>query len=216
MNIELITPPTIEPVTVAEAFFHLKLSADPTADVSAEPQYAEVERFITAAREDCERRTRRAFVQQTLKLTMGPPRREGERRGWDWFIAGGACAWGDIELLRPPLISVTAVRYYDESNQLQTVDEASYFVESGLVSAVRFISSFEAPPTYIRKDAIQVEYVAGYAPVGEDLATNVPAAIKSAILLGVQLQFDKLMPNERAAIENSRDALLGGFEIKTF
>jgi hypothetical protein len=55
-----------------------------------------------------------------------------------------------------------------------------------------------------------VEYTAGYQPVGSppDYAANIPAPIKQAILLGVELQYSPLTPQEREAAEKARDALL--------
>jgi uncharacterized phiE125 gp8 family phage protein len=221
MNIVVVTPPPVEPVTIEEAFVHLRLD-DPT---EANPDYAAVLAQITSAREQCEQITRRAFVQQTLRLVRGPAR-GGERRGWAWFINGGACDWGSIELLRPPLISVTSVKYYDDANALQTVDDEEYFVTADLVPKLRFVSGFSSPSTYLRDDTLQVEYIAGYAPVPADpeaeppteidYRANVPASIKQAILLAVQLQYDELSPDKRKALENARDALLSSFRIHTY
>lgn len=236
MNIEVITQPAAEPVTAAEAFFHLKLTADPEADVSSEPQLAEVSRCIAASRAQCEQITRRAFVRQTLRMTMGPMR-SGQRRGLQWYMNGGQDTWGSVELLRPPFIEMVAVRYYDENNVLQTVEQdtdpddevqglVSYYVSSGLVPKLCFTEDFTHPAVYLRDDAIQIEYVAGYPiiaadpdadpPVAEDLIANVPAGIRSAILLGVQLEFDRLLPAERTAIERARDALLSSYRVNTF
>lgn len=221
MNIDVLTPPPVEPVTASEAFFQLKLTTDPEADVTGEPEYAEVMRCITGAREQCEKLTRRAFVQQTLLLTMGP-RRSSERRGLEWYMSGASECWGDIELLRPPFIEVTAVRYYDDSNELQTVDSDDYFVQSGLVPKIKFVEGFAFPSTYLREDAIQVEYVAGYEP-SEDPPTeqahyiaNIPASIKQAVLLDVQLQYDRLPPADHEKVRNARDALLSGFRVHGF
>lgn len=236
MNIEVITAPTVEPVTAAEAFFHLKLTTSPSANVSAEPQLAEVSRCITTSREQCEQITRRAFVQQTLRMTIGPMR-SGQRRGLQWYMNGGADTWGSVELLRPPFVEMVAVRYYDDDNVLQTVNQdveegpTLYYVSSGLVSKLCFTDDFTHPSVYLRDDAIQIDYMAGYAPVVVveadpeedppveeelDYVANVPASIKQAVLLGVQLEFDKLTPAERTAIEKARDSLLTSYRINTF
>uniref|UniRef100_C5CJQ0 Phage gp6-like head-tail connector protein n=1 Tax=Variovorax paradoxus (strain S110) TaxID=543728 RepID=C5CJQ0_VARPS len=222
MNIVIVTPPPVEPVTIEEAFVHLRLD-DPTED---NPDTAAVEAQIVSAREQCEQITRRAFVQQTLRLTRGPARRNGERRGWDWFIGGGCVAWGDIELLRPPFIEMVSLKYFDDANTQQTVAPADYFVTSDLVPKLRFVNGFSTPSIYLRDDAIQVEYVAGYAPKPADpdaepptqidYRANVPASIKQAILLAVQLQYDELTPDKRKALENARDALLSSYRVHTF
>lgn len=218
MNIILVTPPAVEPITAAEAFYKLKLTTDPEADVTSEPDYAEVMRCIKTAREDCEQITRRAFVTQTMKMVQGPAK-ESERRGLLWYMNGGTWDWGRIELKRPPLISVSSVKYYDEANALQTVNPSNYFTTSELVPRVQFVDGFDAPSVYLREDAIQVEYVAGFAPSTDsppDLAANVPDKIKSAILLGVQLLFDKLTPAEHEATKKARDSLLASFIVESF
>lgn len=222
MNIVVVTPPPVEPVTIDEAFVHLRLD-DPT---DANPDYRAVEAQIVSAREQCEQITRRAFVQQTLRLTRGPARRNSQRRGWDWLIGGGCMAWGDIELLRPPFIEMVSVGYYDDANTLQTVAPADYFVTSDLVPRLRFVGGYSTPSIYLRDDAVQIEYVAGYAPVPAnpdadppteiDYRANVPASIKQAILLAVQLQYDELSPDKRKALENARDSLLSSYRINTF
>lgn len=222
MNIIVVTPPPVEPVTIEEAFVHLRLD-DPT---EANPDTAAVQAQIVSAREQCEQITRRAFVQQTLRLTRGPARRNGERRGWDWFIGGGCVAWGDIELLRPPFIEMVSLKYFDDANTQQTVAPADYFVTSDLVPKLLFVSGFSTPSIYLRDDAVQIEYIAGYAPVpadpdaepptAADYRANVPASIKQAILLAVQLQYDELTPEKRKALENARDSLLSSYRVHTF
>lgn len=212
-------PPPVEPVTIEEAFVHLRLD-DPT---ESNPDFAAVQAQIVSAREQCEQITRRAFVQQTLRLTRGPARRISERRGWDWC---GCMAWSDIELLRPPLIEMVSLKYFDEANTLQTVAPADFYVTADLVPRLRFSSGFSTPSIYLRDDAIQVEYMAGYTPnpadpdadppVGIDYRANVPASIKQAILLGVQLQYDELTSDKRKSLESARDSLLSSYRINTF
>lgn len=215
MNIIVVTPPPAEPVTLAEAATHLRLDDL----VQGNPDYAAVQSQITSAREQCEQITRRAFVQQTLRL-VGPDQFVG--RSWYGWLGGYA---GMIELLRPPVISVSAVRFYDSANVLQTVDAGDYYLTDDLVPRVRFLDGYVAPCAYRRDDAVQVEYVAGYPPKPAgvdpvanpiDYAANVPASIKQAILLGVQLQYDELTPEKRDALERARDALLSSYRIHTF
>lgn len=205
MHIETITPPAIEPVSLEEAFTHLRIdpgfTSDDTADADA------VETMITAAREDAEHYTKRAFVQQTVLMTMNDT----------------AAPWAAVELPRPPLIEVQSVEYYDADNTLQTVDPALYYTVAGFVPKLVFTSDFTKPAVYARDDAIRVNYLAGYAPLVSgtseseaiDYTANVPRVVKAAILIGVQLQFDELSPEKRAALERARDALLEPLRIHT-
>lgn len=221
MNIIVVTPPPVEPVTIEEAFLHLRL--DQPAGASAD--YAAVRSQIQASREQCEQYTRRAFVQQTLRATFSPMGDRSARRGWDWYMAGGGGSWGPVELPRPPLIEVVAVRYFDDANAQQVIAPSSYNVSPDLVPRLTFAEGFQGPSTYIRDDAVQIDYRAGYAPKPAganpaaepiDYRANVPESIKQAILLGVQMLYDKLTPAEREALERARDSLLSSYRIHKF
>lgn len=217
MNLIVVTPPSVEPVTMAEVYTHLRLDPDDDSP-PVHPDDDMLRSQITAARTDAEAFTKRAFVEQTLRLFVSRfPCGEAFVGGQSWFrLAGGG---GYIELLRPPLIAVQSVRYYDQDNALQTVAPADYFVTDDLVPRLMFADTFVAPLTYRRTDAVRVDYVAGYASddsPADDPAENVPKQIKQAILLGVQLQYDQLSPEQRDAIEKSRDMLLIGQRVTTF
>lgn len=222
MNLTVVTPPAVEPVTVEEAFLRLRID-DPTL---SNLDYVAVQSMIQASREQCEQITRRAFVQQTLRLSCGPLRDRGTRRGWDWYMSGAGGAWSAVDLLRPPLIEVVAVRYFDDANVQQVVAPSNYRVsQDDLVPKLVFGESFQGPATYVRDDAVQVDYRAGYAPKPAgtnpaaepiDYRANVPESIKQAILLGVQMLYDELTPERRTSLERARDSMLSSYRIHTF
>lgn len=222
MNVVIVTPPPVEPVTIEEAFLRLRLD-EPAAHSS---DYDAVGSQIQASREQCEQITRRAFVQQTLRAVRGPLREQGARRGWDWYMGRAGGAWGAIELIRPPLIEIVAVRYFDDQNVQQVVAPTDYRVScDDLVPKLMFAESFQGPSTYIRDDALQVDYRVGYAPkpagadpVAQpiDYRANVPESIKQAILLGVQMLYDDLTPEKHASLERARDSLLSSYRIQRF
>lgn len=216
MNIITVTPPPVEPVSDGEAFYSLKITTDPEADVSAEPDLVEVQTCVKAAREECERLTSRSFVQRTLRLLKGPTR-SSVRRGLEWYMNGGSDVVGDIELPAGPVISVSSVKFYDEANTLQTVDPANYFLVQSLVPKVKFVDGFEAS-LYLREDAIQVEYVAGYIPVAgtpTDYRVNIPAEVKQAILLLTHAHYDGLTPAERESFREVAKNMLSGMRVVT-
>lgn len=220
MNIEVITPPEIEPVTPLEAFIQLKLTADASpasaTAIRSDPQYAEVVRQITSAREQCEQITRRAFMKQTLRLTRGPARRgEFQARGHEGWCRLGGRPWPRLELLRPPLMSLDQVQYYDDANTLQTLAPSAYFIVGGLVPVIQLVADMEPPSLYLREDAIQLTYTVGY-PETDDNAEFVPASIKGAVLIGVQLESDRLDPRERDAYVKAQASLLSSFRVSTY
>lgn len=203
MNIIILTPPPFEPVTLQECYTHLRL--DPDGSPPEHPDDAMLRRHIATARGQAEKMTRRAFVQQTIRLVT------------DRFPSEGRSCW--IELLRPPLIAVQQVTYHDENNSLQSVDSGNYFTTDDFVPRLQFIDGFTLPCTYRRDDAVRVDYAVGYDPEGSPATTqaeyagNVPGEIKDAILLGVQLLYDQLSPEQREQLERARDSLLEGFRV---
>jgi hypothetical protein len=62
----------------------------------------------------------------------------------------------------------------------------------------------------MREDALQIEYTAGYGTT----AMSVPQPIRQAILLGVDLLWSPLTPDERKAMELARNELLRPYRIE--
>jgi uncharacterized phiE125 gp8 family phage protein len=143
--------PAAEPVTVAELKDWLRLDGS--------DQDTMLSSMITAARVSIEEHTRRSFVQRSIVQSLAG------------FPAGGC-----IELVRPPLASVTSVKYYDTDNDQQTIDSSNYLVdvirEPGVV---RPIDTYDWPSVYERSDAVQITFVAGYSAD----ATSVPETMKA-------------------------------------
>ena len=78
-----------------------------------------------------------------------------------------------------PLLEVTAVRYFDQSGQLQTVDPASYIVNSYAEPAVVSSAPYHCwPATACRMDAVQIEFTAGYGS-----PADIPPRFRNAIRL---------------------------------
>ena len=146
-----------------------------------------------------------------------------------WRFEGGLFGRRGVELLRPPLISVASVKYFDGANALQTVDPAAYYFTDDAVPRLRFVNGYSFPATYDRDDVMRVEYVAGYppGPPAEDydatdpdavplhLAANVPQSVRSAILIQCRLLHEKLDPQEAAQQQAACEALLSSLRVYT-
>ena len=218
MNLTVITEPAFEPVTLADVYRHLRL--DPDDSPATHPDDPALERHITSARKIVELMARRALILQTLRLSMpGFPHVEQCTTLGDRFRR--VVSSEPIRLHRPPLVAVDSVRYFDAENVLQTVDPSSYYTTDEQVPELRFTSSFVTPTVYDRPDAVRVQYRAGYPDAGSpeggsqaDAAANVPAPLKEAILMGVQLLYDDLSPADRTAIENMREATVQPFRVQ--
>ncbi len=155
MTIKVITGPTLEPITLAEAKLQCRV------DLSDEDSL--ITSYITAAREWCEKIDWRAYLTQTLELWLD--------------------AWPDDRVLmlpRPPMQSVTKIEYYDTADIKYTLVPADYYV-SQAAQPGRIHLTYEAswPNTTLREmEAICITYKAGWTA-----AASVPQRIKQAIML---------------------------------
>lgn len=224
MNIITLTPPPFEPVTLAEAYAHLRWDADEEGS-PPEPVYPLadlVTRNLVTAREHVEKVTRRAFVEQTLLMALPgfPAMRTGFGSGWaeDCLSRPGA-----VELKRPPFLELVSVQYLDAAETLQTLDASHYYVdELQVVPVLRFRDSFDVGIAARRSDAVRITWRAGYAPEGSppqeqvDYAANVPTWVKDAILLKLQLLVDRFDKGEREDLEGSLAALLAPNTVHSF
>ena len=218
MNITIVTPPPFEPVTLGEVYAHLRLSPDHEGSPGEEthPDDAMLARHITTARQEVEQMARRSLVQQTLRLSMAgfPSTVRGS------FPPARTQVPEVIRLYRPPVLRVESVSYYDADNALQVVDAASYYVTDERVPELRFTISFAAPTVYSRPDAVRVLYVAGYTPLGsppttqDDFVANVPSTLRDAILIGVQLLYDNMLPADATAASNMQMMMVQPLKVQ--
>ena len=190
MNVTTISPPPFEPVTLAEVYAHLRL--DP--DDGAHPDDSLLTGFIEAARTQVEQMTRRSLVARRLRVSYG-----------NWPACG-------LRLWRPPVLRVIAVRRMEDGEMVEVDD---WTVTDEQIPRLRFVNG-RAPAVL---DAPKIEYEAGYAPAGSppttqaDYAANIPRPLRDAILLGVQLLYDTLAPDQRDRIERTREALISPYRM---
>jgi uncharacterized phiE125 gp8 family phage protein len=150
MNLRLITAPAAEPVSVATAKTYLR--------VDGSDDDALITSLIKAAREKAEELTRRAFITQT----------------WDMSFNEWPSDWR-LKVYRPPLQSITSVKYLDSDNVEHTWTD--YTVDIASEPGVIILESL--PSASLRRSgAITVRFVAGYGAAG----SNVPERINNAIL----------------------------------
>lgn len=151
----IITPPVLEPITLAEAKLQCRV------DLTDEDTL--ITNYIKEAREYCEGLDWRAYLTQTIELWLE-----------DWP------ADDEIELPRPPLQSVTSVKYYDVNDVEYTFASTNYFVDVVSQPGRLHLKYLKAwPVTPLREyNAVCVTYVAGWTA-----AANVPQTIKDACLL---------------------------------
>ncbi len=173
----LVTPPSVDPVTMAELKERLVITDDSENDM--------INAFALAAIQYIERMTGIALITQTWKLTLdhwptqNTPWWDGVRDGAISELFGSQYA-ADVELPRFPLQSVSSVTVYDEDGTSTAVTIADVFDVDAASSPGRITLKHGATwPVALRaNNAIEIQYIAGYG----DAATDVPPLLKTAIL----------------------------------
>jgi len=144
MGIKIITAPTTEPVSLADAKLHLRV------DHSTEDTL--IEALITAARDECEHLLGRAIAPQTLELSI------------DAFPDDG------IPLPMPPVSSVLSIKYDNSDGDEITVDQNDYYLDDAQEpSWVLPAYNGAWPSARTQANAVRVQYIAGYSACPEPL-----------------------------------------------
>lgn len=189
MSLFRITDASVEPLSLAEARHHLRV------DHSVDD--AEISAMVTAARQSAESYTRRAFIEQTWKLTL------------DRFPC-----W-EIMLPRPRLQSIEEITYIDSQGAEQTLSPSLY--RAALLSEPgRLTPAYNQswPSTREITDAVTIEFIAGYGST----AAEVPAPIVQAIKLMLGLYYTNrssvAIGTIAAEIPQSAQFLLNPFRMR--
>lgn len=160
MGLSVVTEPAIEPVKVETIKLDLRIDADLTDhDVL-------IDSLITAARRWIERRSRRALITQTLRLTLD-----------DWP------ATDRIVIPRPPLQSISSIKYYDSTGADNVFSDSGYFAETGREPGLAVLSYGESWPSATLRPAgaIRVEYIAGFGATEETIPAEYHNAIRMLV-----------------------------------
>ena len=158
MILRLVTGPTVEPVSLAEAKVHCRV------DITDDDAY--ITGLITAARSRLETiaRPQLAMITQTWELLLD-----------DW-------PWGDTVELRPyPLQSVTSVKYTDSAGAETTYSAGNYLVDAySEPGRLRLKTGSSWPSATLRElNGVAIRFVAGFGAAG----TAVDMQLRQAILL---------------------------------
>jgi len=151
------TEPTTEPISSTEAKVYLK--------VDNTDEDALIVQLEKAARKRAELYMNRQLVTATWETYLD----EFPTRDEDWLVEVAPC----------PVIAVASVKYYDSDNVLQTLPTSVYLVDiASEPCRVSLAVGQSWPDTADRKNAVVIEYTAGYGA-----AASVPDLIKAGIYL---------------------------------
>lgn len=149
-------------------------------------QDSTVEALITAARQHAEVTCNRAIMPQTWTGTF--PSFHAVR------LAGGKVQ------------SIDSITYIDPDGSEQTLTSSDY--RQVLAEPARIAPADSWPDIADRIDAVEIVISVGYAD-----ADSVPQAIKQAMLLDIELNFDRPEESYAANLRKTRDALLFPYRI---
>ena len=178
---ELITAPAAEPITVTDAKKQMRIEhSDDDALIA---------RLINVAI---------GFVD-----VRGAPGKAMIMQTWgEWLVPNPSAVYLSLGRVQ----SVTAIKYYDTDNALQTATLSNFHIlgrsRRTLVSPK---TGYAWPATFHCDDAIKIEYVIGYG----DVVTDVPETVRRALIMLVSHYYDN---GENELISTISKTLRYGFE----
>ena len=168
---KIITAPASEPVSLADIVNYTHLES--TIDVS---EIAFRNGLITAAREYCEGYQRRAYITQTLEMSL------------DKFPSGV------ISIPRGKLQSVVSIKYKDIAGVERTLIESVDYVYSSYgIGRIVPVNAWPSDSLYLL-DAVKIRFTCGYGT-----AADVPFKVKQAMYMLIGYWYD----NRSAVITGS-------------
>lgn len=168
---ELVTAPTEEPITLADAKLQLHIPS------GYNDEDALLTRYIKSAREFFEDVTGRALITQE----------------WLYYFNSFPCSWS-MDLPKPPLLDVTFLKYYDSVGNLTTLIGSPSGPGGAILELVtttepgkiRLVPNGYWPATQSdRFDAVQAQFTCGYGN-----AAAVPESIKVSLLAIVNYLYE--------------------------
>lgn len=152
-----------EPITLEEAYHHLRLDPIDSSDTTGRPDDALIQSLIVAAREYCENFTGRALVLKRLEVAF--------------------TAWPDpLELPHPPFVALDRMTISDDASDAD-LDPDDYSIDDYTDDfAVISAATGTVLPAISAGDVARVRYLAGYGDESEAYG-DLPSTIKQAMLL---------------------------------
>lgn len=152
MTVLLITPPAVEPVSLADAKAHLRL------ETTAEDDY--VSALIVAARLHVETAIRRVLVDQTWRVYLDAWPRDGV-----------------VDLPVGPVRSITSITVYDADGDPNLLSSVAWRLDAASQPARLALLGTGPTPGRVL-NGIEIDLVAGFGPSG----ISVPQPLKLAIM----------------------------------
>lgn len=159
-SLRTITPPTVEPVSLYTFKDHLRLDGDDENTI--------LSLYLRAARNHAEKITRRAFLPQVVEFGLDrfPYGGSDRNRSHIYTPSSSVPDWIDrftIRLPRPACLQVQSVTYRDMLGVTQTMDPASYVLDTaGEPSRLAPVNnSFWPVGSLYQAGGVRITYLAG-------------------------------------------------------
>tara|TARA_S200002703_G_scaffold154916_1_gene158435 strand:- start:10562 stop:11236 length:675 start_codon:yes stop_codon:yes gene_type:complete len=167
-----VTAPATTPITATEAGEYLRLDSGVDATLLGV--------MVDGAADYVEAYTNRSMINRTLKYSidyideLDYPLHDGFSVGPDLYYRNTY-----LNLPRPPVSSVTHVKFFDDADTENTFSTDKYYLDNQREPARVKLRRGEVWPTALRvSNAIEVTYVSGYGATSAD----VPAQLRLAML----------------------------------
>ena len=153
----LLTPPAVEPLSLAEAKDYLRVAhSDDDVLIAA---------LIAGARAHVEAQTRRALITQTWRHS---------RNAWP--------ADGRIAVLPAPLQTLAAARVYDEHGAAQAIDVETFVLDTISAPGVISFPPWSVPGPGQKYGGIELDVIVGYGNAAGDVPEPLRIAIRALLL----------------------------------
>lgn len=151
MTMLLLTPPSVEPVTLAETKDYLRISSASEDDL--------LNGLIATARETVEKLTGTALITQSWRLYLD-----------DWPLQG------IVRVPCYPVASITTVTAYGPDGNPTVIDAGDLFLDASSRPARLYMA---APALSLRPlNGLEIDLVAGFGEAGNDVPDGLRRAIK--------------------------------------
>jgi len=223
MPSKLLTPPSVEPISLTEAKAHLRVDIDDDNSL--------IQGLISSVRQQAEQICRRAFINQQWLVTLdqfpSPSMNVGSA---NWYGPQWGDSPGPLTVLSPdgrtnyeiylpysPLISVDSIQYIDQDGVQQTLDPSLYKVDD-VSEPARILPAYGTtwPATRNEINAIAITLTAGWAS-----PSAVPQPIKSWMYLRIGAMYENRESDivlQRGTVDSMPfvDQLLAPYRLITY
>jgi uncharacterized phiE125 gp8 family phage protein len=163
---ELVTGPSVELLTLAEAKAHLRFSSS--------SKDTEIQRMVKAFRQNIERYLKRALITQEWKVYYNC---------WDneLLIPFGNLQLRDAAAGPPAVEKRPLINYYDINGDQQTLEEDDFYWVDNKQDPARILRKYDAvypELEYGRPNAIEITFLCGYGDTAADVPEDIIHGLK--------------------------------------